>query len=673
MHKLLTIFSVAFAAGMVLTACAPVATPTAAPAAATSAPSVSATTAPAATAQPAAKAGPTMKNADTLVYACEGCDPQSLDPAWSYDTASAGIEQNVYEGLIFYNREQVSQYVPMLATAWKVSADGLTYTFNIRPSVKFQNGDTLKPSDVAYSWMRGLIESRVAGPQWIMLQPFFGPGVTSQFLDTTVKPGTSVANGGDDVVNTLYNGNFVAACQAAQKMIVADNNAMTVTVTLKQPWGPFLASIANAWGDAIDQSWAVGLGDWDGNCADAAKYNNPEVNKDPLFNKMNGTGPYSLTKWDSGNEIDLDANPNYWATQPLWTGGPSGPAKIAHIVIKEISEFGTRLAMLETGDADFIDVPHNYISQVDPLVKETCDPSGNGTCQPVNANGYVRLYKNMPGLEEDDLFFNQNVNNTGTNSYLGSGALDGNGIPPNFFADIHIRKAFVACFDFNTFIKQVWTGEALQPNGPIPPGELGYDSSAAPQQFSLATCKSEFALAAQDSGLSNLLTNGFYLSYMYNTGNTTRQIAGQILKQDLAEVNPKFQMSVNDEPWPVFLADYERGRLPAFWLGWLEDYHDPNDWVVPYLASGGAYSGVQAFDPTLQKQMNALVDQAVSASDQSQRATIYAQLNKIAVDNALDIFAVAPTIRHYEQEWIHGYYYNPIYTEFYFYPLSKGQ
>jgi peptide/nickel transport system substrate-binding protein len=653
MRKIFTVVSLLVAAGMVLTACAPGATP-----------------APAGTPQPTAVKPPAIKNPDTLVYACEGCDPQSLDPAWSYDTSSGGIQQNVYEGLIFYNREHVDQYIPMLATAWTVSPDGLTYTFNIRPNVKFQNGDTLKASDVAYSYLRGFIQSRDSGPQWIMLEPFFGPSVTATFLDATVKAGDTT---GDDVVNTMYNGDFVAACQAAQKMIVADNNAMTVTMTLKQPWGPFLASIANAWGSVIDQSWAVGLGDWDGNCADAQQFNNPDANKDPLFSKMNGTGPYSLVKWDSGNEIDLDANPNYWATQPLWAGGPSGTPKIAHIIIKQVSEFGTRLAMMETGDADFIDVPRNYISQLDPLVKETCDASGNGQCQAVNANGFIRLYKNMPGLEEDGMFFNQDVNVTGGNSFLGSGKLDGNGIPPTFFADIHVRKALVACFDYNTFIKQVFNGEAVQPNGPVPPGELGYDTSAPPQQFSLDTCKSEFALAAQDPGLTDLLTKGFYFAYMYNTGNTTRQIAGQILAQNLQQVNPKFVMAVNAEPWPVFLGDYEKSRLGGFWLGWLEDYHDPNDWVAPYLGSGGAYSGTQSFDPTVQKQMDALINQAVSSADQSQRATLYAQLNKMALDNALDIFAVAPTIRHYEQEWVKGYYYNPIYSEFYWYPMSKGQ
>ena len=35
-----------------------------------------------------------------------------------------------------------------------------------------------------------------------------------------------------------------------------------------------------------------------------------------------------------------------------------------------------------------------------------------------------------------------------TSNYIGSGQLDGNGVPPDFFSDLHIRKAFAYSFDF---------------------------------------------------------------------------------------------------------------------------------------------------------------------------------------------------------------------------------
>jgi peptide/nickel transport system substrate-binding protein len=652
------------------TVAAPTVVPaTSTPGAATSAPGPTATAPSAAATMPAP---PQIKNPDTLVEA-NISEPQSLDPAWDYETAGGEIIQQVYQGLVSYNREAVDKYVGVLATDWKTSPDGKTWTFTIRKGVKFSNGDPMNPSDVAYSYLRGFIQGYSNSAQWIMLQPFFGPSVTSTWLDPNVKPGDTK---GDDVVNSMYNGDFVAACQAAQKLIVADDSAGTVTMTLKQPWAPFLASIANSWGSVVDQKWVGAQGGWDGNCSDAKKYNNPEAQQSPLFEKMMGTGPYMLAKWDHGSSITLAANPNYWQTQPLWDGGPSGAPQVKNIIIKYVSEWGTRYAMLTTGDADLAYVPNNFYAQVDPLVKEDCPGSGNGPCTTVNPNGFLRRYKDLPGLSQGDIFMNQQVNTTGGNTYIGSGKLDGNGIPPNFFSDIHVRKAFAACFDYNTFIKEALQGEAVQPNGPVNPGELGYDPKGPTQQYNLDTCKSEFDAASKDNGLQDLTTKGFYAVITYNAGNTIRQSAAQILAAGLKKVNPKFNLSVLAEPFAVELNDQAAGRLPLFIIGWLEDYHDPNDWAGPYLSSGGTYSGTQHFDPALQKQLDSLIGQALATTDSTQRAKIYSQLNALAVDNALDIFAYTPAARHYEQLWVNGWYYNPILAgapvSGYFYAYGKG-
>ena len=48
------------------------------------------------------------------------------------------------------------------------------------------------------------------------------------------------------------------------------------------------------------------------------------------------------------------------------------------------------------------------------------------------------------------------------NPYIGSNKLDGNGVPPTFFDDVHIRKAFAYAFDWDTVINEVWNGEAVQ-------------------------------------------------------------------------------------------------------------------------------------------------------------------------------------------------------------------
>ena len=61
------------------------------------------------------------------------------------------------------------------------------------------------------------------------------------------------------------------------------------------------------------------------------------------------------------------------------------------------------------------------------------------------------------------------------NPYLGSNKLDGNGIPATFFDDVHIRKAFAYCFDWDTVINDVYKGEAVQSKVLSLPGMPGYD------------------------------------------------------------------------------------------------------------------------------------------------------------------------------------------------------
>ncbi len=679
-HKFLTIMIVLIVGALIMASCAPAAAPV--PAATTAAPttapaSASTTSAetpaspvstatveagtPSTTTGPTAGTGP-VKNPDTIVEATYG-DPSSLDPAWAYDTSSGEVILNVYETLLFPKKDSTTEFVPLLATKWDVSSDGMTYTFTIRKGVKFQAGQDLTPEDVAYSFWRGMIQDRAGGPQWIMLQPFFGLNVQS-FKD--------------DVVTKQFNGDWTKAVQALEQAITFDNTAGTVTLRLKQPYGPMLQILSGTWASIVSKPWDIQQGGWDGTPATAEKFHDPAAEKDELFKVMNGTGPYKLDQWMPSQEVDLVRNDSYWVTTPLWDGAPSGPAKIQRVIIKDIPEWGTRFAMLKTGDADLITVDRQYVAQVDPLVKETCDYKTNQCTPTSNTDGVLRSYQGLPTVIADTIFLNENVNTTGGNNTLGTGQLDGNGIPANFFSDINIRKAFNNAFDWDTYIKQVWNGEAEQQLGPIINGELGFDPTQAHYSYNPDQAAAEFkASTLKSSDGQSLWDTGFYLQFVYNTGNDQRRVAGEILKADLAKINPKFKVAIVDEPFPVFLKDQTAGRMPLFMLGWQEDYHDPQDWVGPYLVTGGTYGGTQGFPADVQKQLDQIINQAVQSSDSKARAALYGQLQNITYENALDIFVVQRQERHYEQLWMKGWYYNPTYPGAtpvgeYFYTLSKG-
>ena len=218
-----------------------------------------------------------MKNPDTLTYVTIS-DLDSLDPAWSYDSASRLIILNVYEYLVEYKGSSTEELEPFIATQVPsqsnglISPDGLTYTFPIRQGVKFQDGTPLTPEDVKYSLMRFLLQDRVGGPSPLLLEPILGYPATR------------------DESGALTEKTFQ---DADQRILVEGNN---VFIRLPKPYAPLLAILAN-WAPMVSKQWAVENGDWDGTDATWGDYNSPQKESSYFFEHMNGTGPFMLERW----------------------------------------------------------------------------------------------------------------------------------------------------------------------------------------------------------------------------------------------------------------------------------------------------------------------------------------------------------------------------------------
>lgn len=402
------------------------------------------------------------------------------------------------------------------------------------------------------------------------------------------------------------------------------------------------------------------------------KWHDPAAEASELFNKANGTGPYKLGSWTPGEGFEFVANENFWLKQAPWEGGPSGVARIPRVVLKEIDEWGTRFAALQAGDADYVTVNPEFWPQVDEVSAQDCD-AATGACQPLNGTGNLLRYRGLAATNATHVLLNANINTEGGNNYIGSGALDGNGIPAEFFNDVHVRKAFNYCFDWETYIKDVWQGEAAQSNGPIIDPMLGYNPNGPKYTTDLAKCEEEFKASTwkTEDGRS-LWDAGFYMQLTYNTGNTTRQIIAEIIKSNIEKVNPNFKIEVFALPWPVFLKERTAEKLPVYTIGWGEDYHDPHNWVVPFLASYGTYgSGVPK---DLQPKLDEMIDQAVSAVDPAERQKLYQDIQQFVYDNAIHLYLVQGQGRRYFQPWVQGYYYNPSYSSDsgWYYQYSKA-
>ncbi len=562
----------------------------------------------------ASGAGAPVNNPGTFVTE-RLADPQSLDPAYAYDTASEEIiYPNVYETLIGYDGSVLSHYVPVLAAQVPsvgnhlITPDGLTYTFPIRAGVRFHDGSVMTPEDVRYSILRFMLQDRDGGPSWLLLTPLLG-------TESTRDAKGNIA---------------VTYAQAAKAVTVEGHN---VVFHLAHPYGAFL-SIMAAWSFVLPRAWAAAHGDWDGSPATWQRYNNPKLQDRYAFDHMNGTGPFLLQQWDrQAKQIILVRNPQYWRA----------PARLSQVVIRTVPEFGTRRLELQRGDADLIDVLRPDQPQVAGL------------------DG-VTIRDGLPQLALLALDFNLQIDPT-ANPDIGSGKLDGNGIPPDFFSDVHVRQAFAYAFDYGTFIRDGYRGDAVQPNGPIIQGLLGYDASMPRYTFDRQKAIAEF----KEAWGGKLWDVGFRFTETYNTGNVIRQVAAQILKDEVESLNPKFRIDIRDLAWSSFLQMVGQHRGTLYGMAWTVDYPDPDDFAQPFMASNGSYPKRDGFsDPAADQ----LVAEAAAMSDPAKRAAIYQQLSKLSYTDAPSIYIAQPTGFAVMRTWVRGWYYNPVIVQDYG-PLFK--
>ncbi|RKX46624.1 MAG: ABC transporter substrate-binding protein [Thermotogae bacterium] len=564
-------------------------------------------------------------------------EPDTMDPHYAYDTASGEVIYNVYENLIAYNGESVTDFVPRLATKWEVLDGGKTYKFYIRKGVKFHLGGDLTPEDVEYSFERGLIFDPAGGPMWMLWEALFGIDSLEGFVEE--KFGVSYSDMIDEngEAKPEYKDKLVSVyTDYIDPAIEVEGDA--VVFHLVRPFAPFMAILAqgSSWSAVLDKEWAVEVGCWDGKADTWWKYHDIQKEKSPLYAVANGTGPYKLVEWDrTQQKVTLEANENYWRE----------PAKIKKVVIWGVDEWATRRALFEKGDGDVCYVPAQFLSQIEG--KEG-----------------IEIIKGLPTISVTALHFNWSIKSD--SKYIGSGKLDGEGIPPDFFSDEHVRKAFSYAFNYDAMILQVLRGLGKRVPYALPEGLIGYNPDLPMYEFNLLKAREEFKKAFN----GELWKKGFKMTLLYNTGNSARQTAAEMLKFYIEQLNPKFKIEVRGVQWPTYLDTYRKGYLPAFIIGWLADYPDPHNFIFTYYHSNGVYGHSQGenyekfvttpLEELGGKTLNQVIEEAVAETDPAKRQEMYESVAKVVYSRALGMALYQPLGLRVHRSWLKGWYHNPM-------------
>ncbi len=206
-----------------------------------------------------------------IFHVGNGAEVQSLDPHLAGGAVDHNVLCTLFEGLITLD-EETMQPRPGAAERWELSANGLTYTFHLRPGAQWSNGDPLTSRDFLYSFRRALT-----------------PTLGSEYKDAIfpVKNAEAFAKG------KLKD--FSAVGFRAP-------NATTLEITLERPTAYFLTVLrANVCFPVHAASVERGGAPFD-----------DRTTKWTRTGPLVGNGPFRLREWKDHQHLAVEKNPHYW-------------------------------------------------------------------------------------------------------------------------------------------------------------------------------------------------------------------------------------------------------------------------------------------------------------------------------------------------------------------------
>jgi oligopeptide transport system substrate-binding protein len=230
----------------------------------------------------------------------------TIDPSkFSWANESTVIKQ-VFVGMLGFNADLtlkpvVAKEIPTVANKG-ISADGKTYTFNMKSNVTWSDGTKVTAKDFEYALKR-------------LLSPEIAADYASFYFAIA---GAEAYNG---------SGEKDAATKATLKAAVGvkATNDTTLQITLADQSPTFLQVMALPQAYPLREDIITKFGD---------KWTEPP--------NYIGNGPFVLSEWVHQDHQTLKANPKYWGTKP----------KLAEIQLKQITDINASLAAYKSGELD---------------------------------------------------------------------------------------------------------------------------------------------------------------------------------------------------------------------------------------------------------------------------------------------------------------------------------
>jgi oligopeptide transport system substrate-binding protein len=484
--------------------------------------------------------------------------PENLDPQKASFSSEIAVLVANYEGLT--RQDTDLNTVPAAAESWEFNDDATQLTFHLRDGLMYSDGTPITSENFRYAVER-TCDPNTAGEYQGILFEIVG---CADFAAT------------DPSDQAAYD-----AAKAALGATTPDDKTLVLDFT--QP-APYFATIASLWVFYPTRADLI---------ADAGE----DWWKDPAL--QIGNGPFQMTTFDDGLQIELEANENYWGGRP----------KLDGITYVYQGESAIAIEAYRAGDLDIVDVDPAQI----PVV--TADP---------DLSSAVVQY---PVASTYNLAFN---------------------LSQEPFQDIKVRQAFSQAFDRETYCAVIRNGDCNPTLSWIPAGlpgaietdKYGFDPEAAKQ-----------ALAESTYGGAEALPE---ITMYYNSNdsaNTARAewVAGQY--KEILDVDIKLAPT---EGTALTALRKDPATFPQMLLvgSWIQDYPDPQNWLSVFWTCKADFAKRFHY---CNEELDAIINQADTSTDQAKRLELYQQAGQMLVDdipgpflyNLTQVSLVSPNVTGY--------------------------
>lgn len=289
-----------------------------------------------------------------------------------------------------------------------------------------------------------------------------------------------------------------------------------------------------------------------------------------------GTGPFVFAGYQLDQRSRYTANKDYW----------KGKADFDRLIFEIVPDASVRYAKLQAGTCDLMDFPN-----ATDIQKMKTDPK-------------VKLLSKS-GLNIAYVAFNTEK-------------------AP--FDNPKVRQALNYAVDKKGIIDIVYQGGGIAAKNPLPPTILGYNNAITDFEYNPEKAKQLLAEAGYPNGFETEL----WVQPVVRASNPNPRRMSEIIQRDWEKVGVKAKL-VSYE-WGDYIKRTKAGELTAGTYGWSGDNGDPDNFLSPLFSSSNV--GNSNYARFKNADLDALLNKAVSLSDNAERAKLYQQAQVILHDEA---------------------------------------